>query len=738
MSLSRRGFLTRTAAATVAFLTVEPTAPRTRGAEADTPTAAAVGTPPPQQQPPLIPAPGDPSQWPAWRESLDAWRRARIAELRYDDRLYRLREFEWAQRCFSCAFLMLNDAMVYDPAKRRTRMRELLKDARRDFGGFDAVVLWHAYPRIGFDDRNQFDFYRDQPGGLTGLRKLARECRALECRVFIDYNPWDTGTRREGKSDIEALAEFVGAIEADGIFLDTLDRGAGELRQRLDAARPGVVLESELALPEGSVHDNHASWGQWFGDSEAPGVLRNKWFERRHMQHAIRRWDTDHTGEIQQAWMNGSGIMVWENVFGMWRGWEGSQKRLLRAVLPVQRRFWRLFSNPDTNWTPLVPTSSPSIYASTWEQPGLRLWTVVNRAARPFSGPILSLRPEPGERVFDVLGAREIQTHTHANEEIVFETEIPARGVACLVCAKPESLGAGWDGFLKQLRAAQLQREATITIAHPTPKHEKPTVVPSEALKAKADANRMVLVSVDVAAVGTPIPLRRTMQARECGFTDSVSGVDIITSRLHQPHVTERRAELRPTYAFDIAPVTNGEYARFLTASGYRPKQTENFLKHWRGSKPPGGLADHPVVYVDLEDARAYARWAGKRLPTEDEWQYAAAGPSEKAYPWGDSFAADRCNMGQEHGTTPVLAFPRGRSWCGAMDLCGNVWEWTDSERTDGHTRFCLLKGGSWYTAHGSGWYAPGGPQKNDYAAKFLLHWPGLDRCGTIGFRCAV
>ncbi|MBC7813695.1 MAG: SUMF1/EgtB/PvdO family nonheme iron enzyme, partial [Burkholderiales bacterium] len=74
----------------------------------------------------------------------------------------------------------------------------------------------------------------------------------------------------------------------------------------------------------------------------------------------------------------------------------------------------------------------------------------------------------------------------------------------------------------------------------------------------------------------------------------------------------------------------------------------------------------------------------------------------------------------------------------GLYDICGNVWEWTESERSDGRTRFALLKGGSFYKAHGSEWYADGGPQTNDFAAKFLLMYSGLDRCATIGFRCAV
>ncbi len=184
--------------------------------------------------------------------------------------------------------------------------------------------------------------------------------------------------------------------------------------------------------------------------------------------------------------------------------------------------------------------------------------------------------------------------------------------------------------------------------------------------------------------------------------------------------------------------MTNAQYAEFLRATGYQPEDPANFLRHWRAGQPPPGLEDHPVVHVDLNDARAYARWAGKRLPTEDEWQYAARGPEGRRYPWGDTLQAGVCNDGSSGGTTPVRAYPDGRSACGCYDLCGNVWQWTESERSDGRTRFCLLRGGAYYQAQGSNWYADGGVLPASFAAKFLLLAPGLDRCATIGFRCAA
>lgn len=79
-----------------------------------------------------------------------------------------------------------------------------------------------------------------------------------------------------------------------------------------------------------------------------------------------------------------------------------------------------------------------------------------------------------------------------------------------------------------------------------------------------------------------------------------------------------------------------------------------------------------------------------------------------------------------------------GSSPWGCYDTCGNVWQWTESERSDDRTRFCMIRCGSFYFAKGSDSYVDGGPRPVNFATKFLLMWPGLDRCATVGFRCVV
>ncbi len=109
----------------------------------------------------IFQAPSDQQQWDAWRAELQAWRDQTRRELAYDGALYGAPEFEWGKSNFACCLLMLCDEMFFRDGKYR--VDEFVSHARREWGGFDSVVLWHAYPRIGFDERNQFDFYREMP-----------------------------------------------------------------------------------------------------------------------------------------------------------------------------------------------------------------------------------------------------------------------------------------------------------------------------------------------------------------------------------------------------------------------------------------------------------------------------------------------------------------------------------------------------------------------------------------------
>ena len=137
-------------------------------------------------------------------------------------------------------------------------------------------------------------------------------------------------------------------------------------------------------------------------------------------------------------------------------------------------------------------------------------------------------------------------------------------------------------------------------------------------------------------------------------------------------------AESAETGAFlmDCYPVTRKQYAEFVKATGH-PAPPE-----WGGGSYPPELGDHPVVNVSFRDATVYAGWAGKRLPTNDEWEKAARGVSGLRYPWGNEFDSRAANTRESGfgGTTPVTRYEKYQSPFGCVDMMGNAAEWVQPE----------------------------------------------------------
>ncbi len=189
-------------------------------------------------------------------------------------------------------------------------------------------------------------------------------------------------------------------------------------------------------------------------------------------------------------------------------------------------------------------------------------------------------------------------------------------------------------------------------------------------------------------------------------------------------------------FYIDKYEITHAQYEKFVLATG------RSIPRHWEGGTYPEGKEDHPVVYVSWEDADAYCTWAGKRLPTETEWEKAARGTDGLIWPWGDTFDVTKCNVEswEGSGSRPVGSYPGGVSPYGVYDMAGNVWEWTNSwydaypgstyTNTEFGQKLRVLRGGSWYHYNSLGPIGARCASRDRQVPQAVSY--------VAGFRCAI
>jgi formylglycine-generating enzyme required for sulfatase activity len=366
------------------------------------------------------------------------------------------------------------------------------------------------------------------------------------------------------------------------------------------------------------------------------------------------------------------------------------------------------------------------IFASRWPWHQQTLWTIVNRNEYDAEGQQIELEPEEGMRYFDLYHGVELKPERNPNGKTVLSFSIEAHGYGALLATKtaPEAGVQTLMSKMRELTAKPLagyshewrvlpQQIVPIAATKPT------SVTPAGMVKIPAGDFVFKVQGIEIE-----------------GSNDA--GVDVQYPWEDSPRRFHQHSLQVKSFWIDKYPVTNAEFKKFLDGAHYHPQDDLNFLRDWKGGSFPAGWENKPVTWISLEDARAYAAWAGKRLPHEWEWQYAAQGSDDRTYPWGNDWNASAVPVPDKsrtmRGPDAVDAHPQGASPFGVMDLVGNVWQWTE-EFTDTHTRAAILRGGEYYQPQGSIWYFPETYKLNEHG-KFLLTAPGLDRSGGLGFRC--
>jgi formylglycine-generating enzyme required for sulfatase activity len=250
-------------------------------------------------------------------------------------------------------------------------------------------------------------------------------------------------------------------------------------------------------------------------------------------------------------------------------------------------------------------------------------------------------------------------------------------------------------------------------------------------------------------------------------------GGDKYCQRRQYNHELPQHEVLVDAFWIDKTEVSNAQFCKFLNAKGNQSEAGIAWLEPGAGHRgvvygyideingmftPKTGYENYPVIEVSWYGAAAYSKWVGGRLPTEAEWEYAARGPASSIYPWGNEFNGRNVNYRDSSFTfdnqgkdtafndgytrwAPVGSFPNGASWCGALDMVGNVHEWVGDWWAQDYYAISPAKnpqgpnigtlkigrGGSWYDPN---WHVRTAYRKGLSPSSVRMHW--------IGFRCVI
>ncbi|MBA4850235.1 formylglycine-generating enzyme family protein [Emticicia sp. BO119] len=707
---------------------------------------------------------------------------------KFDETLYQRKDLHWIQDTYVMHLIMAWDKWFYNESTASEEQegynayKIFLEHGKKLYGGNDVVGIWPTWPTLGLDQRNQWELFKDLPGGLPQLKNLAEYSRKQGTKFFICYNPWDESTSystsaKEGsKGHLDGMAELIKEISADGVVLDTKGESSKDLQEAADHVRKGVVMYSEgMAVPKnmpgiisGRVHN-----ALYY-----PPILNLNKFIRPDF--AIFRVAELYLEPIKRefatAFFNGYGTEL--NIFrnGKPLEWLDEQYRYLGRTSRILRENSALFHTKA--YTPLIPTLKDKIYVNAWKSQetsknDVQLYTIFSLIAEGFKGALYEVDSSADFHYIDLWHHKELSPIPQKDSKRFFiEAETDAfnqswsgtnnEGEVDCIARFPKLLEielnvyedilkveassgteiriwAGKPSYEKIFQSFSIQKPLSIKLMDYFGTYEGKFVIQLFDNKQLID-ERIVEIKT-----GTPRLVSKTMPTKASGgnptdivkvpagkFRFTITRDDDWVFYPDGQNGTEYEMK---NFSIDQNLVSNRDFDEFLKRTAYKPVNAANFLKHWKGRKMPDSLAQYPVFYVSYEDAQKYCTWKGKRLPTEQEWQYAAQYPDNRDYPWGMSFDSTKANTGNGR-IDKIGQYPTGASSLKINDLTGTVWQLTNDIYQNGSYKYIMLKGGSYFKPVSSWWYVQGGPQKLSHRQHLLRVSQGFERNATVGFRC--
>ena len=370
-----------------------------------------------------------------WHEAFN-WFRDKIRS-EFDFTYYNRPEYQNYSRDFTAFHSFIYNHKLYDPEKNKYRIREYLTEVKEEYDGFDQFYFWHAYPRVGVDPRDQFDLFRDLPGGLDGLREFIQTAQSLNTHVYLAYNPWDKIGKKEDMYG--AMAEIAGIVGADGLLLDTMGKSDAEFRQKMDTYNRAAQFVTEGRPGLDGLVVTTSSWDHKLTQDSMPYVDLLRFILPEHRVFQINRWDRDRLPLIKKAIFNTTGYTVWNDIFGEINIHTWEEKIMLSRYHRAMHDFAHVINTTDNE--PLVENFVPNLYVNGFYHKEMHFYTlfqdvhnfVTHHKDRRVIGSLFRVKVPDDWHAADIWNKRPVEIRIQSGEKMVFFPNEMPEGIGCIV-----------------------------------------------------------------------------------------------------------------------------------------------------------------------------------------------------------------------------------------------------------------------------------------------------------------
>ena len=315
---------------------------------------------------------------------------------RYDLRKYFKPKPRWIQNNYLQHFTFAYGKEAFDYKNNKFKINKIIEEGK-EFGGYDSIIFWHQYPRLGLDNSNQWELYRYLPEDYQSIKKIVDICHSNNVKFFIPFKPWDVRSNESLDMHAQLLEKFIYQTNIDGFFLDTMS-SLPESFLRIKNKFPSFEFCSEGTPKEQrQIEDLTSSWDQ------IGNIRRNfkveveanmfRFVFPEHPLNLVSRWSvgSDKDSIIKRAAFNGTGLVIWQDVFGCWLPFSKKQKQQIKELKNLLVKFHDCFFG--NNSVPLIETLSKGIICNEFSDNSLneKIYSIYNFSSKKITGQLINI-----------------------------------------------------------------------------------------------------------------------------------------------------------------------------------------------------------------------------------------------------------------------------------------------------------------------------------------------------------